>query len=97
RVQHVDAGPGPKGPRFTELCERMGVPPAEVVYLGDDVNDLPAMALAGLSACPADARPEVRARVDLVLDAPGGRGAFRELADVVLAGLPAGAPGKPSV
>ncbi|MDX2113985.1 MAG: HAD family hydrolase, partial [Planctomycetota bacterium] len=47
RVQHVDAGPGPKGPRFTELCERMGVPPAEVVYLGDDVNDLPAMALAG--------------------------------------------------
>lgn len=87
-VRFVDAARGDKGPRFLELCRRMGVEPSETLYLGDDVNDLPAIALAGLSACPEDARPEVRAVVDLVLEHPGGRACFRELADIVLAGRP---------
>lgn len=87
-VEHVDAGKGEKGERFTALCARMGVEPRHVVYLGDDVNDLPAMNLAGLSACPADAHEAVRNRVDLILDAPGGAGCFRELADVVMDGAP---------
>lgn len=85
-VEHVDAGKGEKGARFTAQCARLGVDPSSVVYLGDDVNDLPAMVLAGLSACPADAHAEVRNRVDLVLDTRGGEGCFRELADVLLAG-----------
>ncbi len=85
-VECVDAGKGEKGARFTALCARLGIEPASVVYLGDDVNDLPAMALAGLSACPADAHAEVRNRVDLVLESGGGEGCFRELADAVLAG-----------
>lgn len=85
-VEFVDTGQGDKGPRFTELCGRMGVEPANTLFVGDDVNDLPAMARAGLSACPADARPEVKSTVDLVLEARGGRGAFREVADIVLAG-----------
>lgn len=86
-VEHVDVGTGPKAPRFQSLCQRLRIPASQVLYLGDDVNDLPPMALAGLSACPADARPEVRARADLVLEAPGGRGAFRELADILLASI----------
>jgi 3-deoxy-D-manno-octulosonate 8-phosphate phosphatase (KDO 8-P phosphatase) len=84
-VHAVDAGAGPKGRRLIALCKRLGVAPRNAVYLGDDVNDLPAMKAAGASACPADARPEVRAFVDLVLDTPGGRGALRELADIILA------------
>jgi len=83
---HVDVGKGDKGERFTALCGRMGVSPEQVIYLGDDVNDLPAMERAGLSACPADAAAAVRGRVDLLLETPGGRGAFRELADVLLGG-----------
>lgn len=85
-VELVDAGPGDKGPRFKAMCAKAGVPESQTLYLGDDVNDLPAMARAGLSACPSDARPEVRASVDLVLNTPGGRGAFREIADILLAG-----------
>ncbi|MBL0927377.1 MAG: MarR family transcriptional regulator [Phycisphaerales bacterium] len=73
----LDLGPGDKGPRFTALCERLGVSGDETLYIGDDVNDLPAIERAGVSACPADAHPAVRARVDLVLDTPGGRGARR--------------------
>lgn len=84
-VQVVDAGKGHKGPRFKKVCRSLGVAPARALYMGDDVNDLPAIELAGASACPSDARPEVRGAVDLVLDAPGGRGALRELADLLLA------------
>ncbi len=83
-VDHVDVGEGEKGSRFERLCDAMGADTARTIYIGDDINDLPAIGRAALSACPADARPEVRARVDLVLEAPGGRGAFRELADVLL-------------
>ncbi len=80
----VDTGEGDKDPRFERLCRRLGVDPDRVVYLGDDVNDLPAMERAGLAACPADAHPDVRARATIVLTTPGGRGALRELADAIL-------------
>ncbi|RMH30266.1 MAG: hypothetical protein D6693_00775 [Planctomycetota bacterium] len=83
-VRHVDVGEGDKGPRFDRLCARMGVEAARTLYLGDDENDLPAIQRAALSACPADAQPAVRARADLVLESPGGAGAFRELAEVLL-------------
>jgi 3-deoxy-D-manno-octulosonate 8-phosphate phosphatase KdsC-like HAD superfamily phosphatase len=42
------------------------------------------MKRCAFSACPSDARPEVRQRVSIVLDEAGGRGAFRALADLVL-------------
>lgn len=84
-VKHVDIGKGDKGPRFERLCAQMKIAPENTIYLGDDVNDLPALARAGLGVCPCDARPEVIAAADLVLESPGGGGAFRELADILLA------------
>jgi len=84
-VDDVDVGHGDKGDRFTAMCERLGVDPSHSVYVGDDVNDLPAMGLAGVSACPADAAGAVRSAVDIMLGADGGAGCFRELADLVLA------------
>lgn len=62
-----------------------GVDLARTAYLGNDVNDLPALALVGWPVAVADARPEVRAAARVVLDRPGGAGAVRELADRVLA------------
>jgi 3-deoxy-D-manno-octulosonate 8-phosphate phosphatase (KDO 8-P phosphatase) len=52
--------------------------------MGDDLLDLPVLARAGLAAAPADAVPEVRALVDWVSAAPGGRGAVRDLVELVL-------------
>jgi 3-deoxy-D-manno-octulosonate 8-phosphate phosphatase (KDO 8-P phosphatase) len=57
---------------------------AEVAAMGDDLPDLPLLARAGFAACPADAAPEVAAACDLVCGAEGGRGAVRELAEVLL-------------
>lgn len=57
----------------------------EVCFIGDDVNDLPAMALVGLAAAPANARPMVKARAAFVTAQAGGFGAVREVIDAILA------------
>ena len=69
------------------LRRRFDVPRAAVLFVGDDVVDLPAFGESGLSAAPADARPEVLAAADAVLHSPGGRGAAREVAEAVLRAL----------
>ena len=56
----------------------------ETAYLGDDLNDLAAMSLAAISACPSDAATGVLSRCSLVLKARGGEGAVREFAELVL-------------
>jgi 3-deoxy-D-manno-octulosonate 8-phosphate phosphatase (KDO 8-P phosphatase) len=56
----------------------------EVAFMGDDVLDLPVLRRVGLSASPADAAPEVRERVHYVSAFPGGRGAARDLIELVL-------------
>jgi len=83
-VEHVDVAPGDKAERFLALCRAMDTPPEHTLYVGDDINDAPAMDLAGTVACPADAHRAVRNRADLVLDAGGGRGALREIADLLI-------------
>ncbi|MFT3913054.1 MAG: HAD hydrolase family protein [Anaeromyxobacteraceae bacterium] len=61
----------------------LGVADDEVAYMGDDVNDVPLLRKVGLSACPADAMPEAKAAAHFVTTAKGGRGAVRELCDLI--------------
>ncbi|MGH9890654.1 MAG: HAD hydrolase family protein, partial [bacterium] len=70
---------------FQAIAARRGLPLTTLAYLGDDVNDLEAMALAGLSACPGDAFVDVREKAHLVCAAHGGQGAFREFAEILIA------------
>jgi 3-deoxy-D-manno-octulosonate 8-phosphate phosphatase (KDO 8-P phosphatase) len=58
----------------------------QIAFLGDDVHDLGLLGAVGLAACPADAMPVVQAAVHLRCRTRGGFGAFRELADLVVAG-----------
>ena len=62
----------------------LGFADDEVAYMGDDVNDIPLLRKVGLSAAPADAYPEVLSEVHLVSRFPGGRGAVRELCELIL-------------
>jgi len=57
---------------------------AETAYIGDDLNDLPLLTTVGLAACPADAVEDVRERVHLLCQQNGGRGAVRELCELIL-------------
>ncbi len=73
-----------KAPGLVALCAQLSLKPAQVAYMGDDTNDLPPMELAGLTACPADAAPDVRKAVDYVCTENGGHGAAREFIEQVL-------------
>ncbi|WP_179473020.1 acylneuraminate cytidylyltransferase [Mycolicibacterium vinylchloridicum] len=57
-----------------------------VIYVGNDVNDLECMAAVGCAVAPADAHPHALAAASVVLRSGGGRGAIRELADMILGG-----------
>ncbi|GAA4363759.1 N-acylneuraminate cytidylyltransferase [Paeniglutamicibacter cryotolerans] len=65
------------------MAER-ALDPARVAYLGNDVNDIGAMALVGWPLAVADARPEARAAARHVLERNGGDGAVREAAELIL-------------
>ncbi len=73
-----------KGPAFDDACREWGLAAAQVAFVGDDVQDLPAMRRAGFAAAPGDAHPRVRERADFVAEAPGGRGAVREVVERIL-------------
>ena len=66
------------------LAERQ-IEAASVVYLGNDVNDLPCFPLVGWAVAVADAMPGVARQADFVLSRPGGHAAVRELCDLILA------------
>lgn len=73
-----------KAPGLQTLCAGLGLQASDCAYMGDDLNDLPPMELAGLTACPSDAAPEVRSQVDFVSKLPGGHGAVRDFVERVL-------------
>ena len=73
-----------KGAAFREILAAEGLRPEQVAYMGDDLNDLPILTEAGLSAAPADAAFEVRSQAFLVTDARGGQGCVRELMEAIL-------------
>jgi 3-deoxy-D-manno-octulosonate 8-phosphate phosphatase (KDO 8-P phosphatase) len=80
----VEQGVPSKLRAYDEILREHGLGDADVAYMGDDVLDLPIMARAGLSGCPADGVEEVRSRVDYVCRAGGGDGAAREFVELVL-------------
>ncbi len=73
-----------KAQALQEFSTSSGTPIERTAYIGDDVNDLGALAIAGLSAAPATAQPVVKESVALVLEKPGGRGAVRQFIEMLL-------------
>jgi 3-deoxy-D-manno-octulosonate 8-phosphate phosphatase (KDO 8-P phosphatase) len=74
-----------KAAALRAFAARHGLDLAEIAFMGDDVNDLGAMALSGLAAAPADAQQAVRARAGFTAERGGGHGAVRDLVDALLA------------
>jgi 3-deoxy-D-manno-octulosonate 8-phosphate phosphatase (KDO 8-P phosphatase) len=69
---------------YNRILDSTGRTDAEVAYMGDDLLDLPVLGRAGLAAAPADAVAEVLARVHWISSLAGGRGAARDLIELVL-------------
>ena len=72
-----------KAQALKDYCAECGVALSEVMYIGNDTNDLEAMKLAGIKGAPADAEPEILAIADWVSSKNGGYGVIRELARVL--------------
>jgi len=83
-IEEVHQGVLDKLSRFEELQARLGLSADEVCFVGDDLIDLPVLRRVGLSAAPSNAVAEVLQAVHLVTDRPGGKGAVRELVDLIL-------------
>ena len=73
-----------KGRVMREVLEQKNVKAEHVIYIGNDLNDLPCFEIAGWSVAVADAYPEVLRAADHVLTKTGGHGAIRELCEIVL-------------
>ena len=84
KVATVLLGVKDKQSAVLQLMKEKNVERKEVAFIGDDVNDLGIIAEVGLSACPSDAFVSVKKAVDVVCDAKGGHGAFREFAELIL-------------
>ncbi|MFH9659395.1 cytidylyltransferase domain-containing protein [Streptomyces sp. NPDC017248] len=67
-----------------QWCEEQGIAPERVLYVGNDVNDLPCFALVGWPVAVANAHDVVRGAARAVTTVPGGDGAIREIASWIL-------------
>jgi 3-deoxy-D-manno-octulosonate 8-phosphate phosphatase (KDO 8-P phosphatase) len=83
-VRIVRQEPGEKVAIYRELLREERLADDQVAFMGDDLLDLAVLSRVGLSAAPADAAPEVRARVDWVSALRGGAGAARDFIELVL-------------
>jgi 3-deoxy-D-manno-octulosonate 8-phosphate phosphatase (KDO 8-P phosphatase) len=72
-----------KGAGLIAMAEEYGIPLEKIAYVGDDLNDLPAMQLAGLPIAVADATQEVLATAAYVTNAAGGQAAIREVIELI--------------
>lgn len=66
------------------IYQQTGIVADEIVFVGDDLMDLPLMKQAGISIAVADAHELIRLNADMVTLAPGGKGAVREICEMIL-------------
>ncbi len=85
-VAHVYQGQKDKRACLQQLLHALKLEAAQSAYTGDDLPDLAAMQMAGLSIAPANAHPWVRERAHWRTQLAGGNGAAREACDLILAG-----------
>lgn len=84
RIDEVYQGVLDKATCLREILSRRGLAPAQACFVGDDLIDLPPMRLVGFAAAPADAQAAVRDAAHFVAGSAGGRGAVREIVELVL-------------
>lgn len=89
-VTPIHTGVANKLDVLTTEVQAAGLDWSQVAYMGDDLPDLECLERVGLAAAPADAVLQVRQVAHYVTRAPGGRGAVRELSDLIVDGVDPG-------
>lgn len=84
KITELYQGESDKLTRLKHVAEQYGAAPAEIAYIGDDLNDLACMKYCGVTGCPADSVAEVLEAADYVCKRDSGRGAVREFIEFLL-------------
>lgn len=84
-IEDVYTGCRDKAAAVRAFAARHGFELADICFMGDDVNDLPAMAIVGITAAPSNAHFTVRNRATIATASAGGSGAVREMIDDLVA------------
>ena len=83
-VRKIHEGIANKEKILPRICKEYRVKPEQIVYIGDDINDIGLMKIVGISVAPADAWKKTRQVADFVTKATGGNGVLREVTDLIL-------------
>ncbi len=83
-IELVYQGTSDKLSAFKEILEETSLEPGQTAYMGDDIIDIPVLKRAGFSVTVPEAASEVRERVDYITEKRGGRGAVREVVEIIL-------------
>ncbi|MDR0806556.1 MAG: 3-deoxy-manno-octulosonate-8-phosphatase KdsC [Enterobacteriaceae bacterium] len=83
-ISHLYQGQSDKLIAFSKIISDLSLSPEQVAYIGDDLIDLPVMQKVGLAVAVADAHPLLIPKAHYVTQIAGGRGAVRELCDLIL-------------
>lgn len=83
-VKDIIMGSSLKIHDYRDFCRKYSLADEEVLYMGDDIPDLPVLRLCGLPCCPADAVPEVKAACRYISEWAGGGGCGRDVVEQVL-------------
>jgi len=83
-LKHAHTGAGDKPALLRKIAEEEGVELRNVMFVGDDLPDLPVLGIVGLPVAVADAGPEIKAVARFTTEHAGGDGAARELAEILL-------------
>ena len=83
-IKEVILGAHDKVKHYKEFIKKYSLTTDEIVYMGDDIPDVPVMKLVGLPCCPQDAAPEVKAISEYISHVNGGCGAARDIIEQVM-------------
>ena len=83
-IEYVYQGQNDKAHAIKQLMDKLKLEKDQIAYVGDDLIDLPAMRHSGLSIAVADAHPKVIELADWTTSATGGRGAAREVCELIM-------------
>ncbi len=73
-----------KEKKLSQICKEFNLKEEEIAYIGDDVNDIELLKKVGFSAAPNDSIEGVKKLVNYTCKKEGGKGAFREISDLIL-------------
>jgi len=83
-ITDIQMGIKDKGAALSAYLRQHTIPPSAVLYMGDDMPDLPALRLVGTPCCPADAAPEIKQVSIYISPLAGGAGCVRDVLEKVL-------------